>query len=84
MAVLNPWFSFAGPPMMFSAGTRQSSKVTSQVCAPFWPIFLSGGPRWIPGECASTMNAETPRESLLAGSVRANTVKTPACGALVM
>src|SRR5215207_1540003 len=42
IAVLKPCPSRAGPPMMASAGTRTSSKITSQVCAPFWPIFLSG------------------------------------------
>ena len=70
--------------MMASAGTRTSSKITSQVCAPFWPIFLSGAPSVIPGVCASTRKALTPRASVLCGSVRAKTVKRPAEGALVM
>ena len=70
--------------MMASAGTRTSSKITSQVCAPFWPIFLSGAPSVIPGVCAATRKALTPRASVLCGSVRAKTVKSPAEGALVM
>jgi hypothetical protein len=84
IAVLKPCPSRSGPPMIASGGTRTSSKITSQVCAPFWPIFLSGAPSVIPGLSASTRKAETPRASLLCGSVRAKTVKSPAAGALVM
>ena len=47
IAVLNPTPS--RPPIRFSAGTRQSSKMTSQVCAPRWPIFTSGLPIDRPG-----------------------------------
>ena len=57
----------AGPPMIASTGTRTFSKITSQVCAPCWPIFLSGLPSEIPGVPASTRKAQTPRASVLAG-----------------
>ena len=70
--------------MIESAGMRTSSKMTSQTCAPFWPIFLSALPNFRPGRPFSTMKAEMPPAPLLSGSVRAITVNTPACGALVM
>ncbi len=72
------------PPMRLAAGTRQSSKMTSQVCAPRCPIFRSSLPRERPGVPRSTMNAEMPCAPLSRGSVRAITVKMPASGALVM
>ena len=82
IAVLKPRPS--SPPIRFAAGTRQFSKITSQVWAPRWPIFLSGLPKVMPGVPASTMKAEMPPAPLSSGSVRAISVKMPACGALVM
>ncbi|MNL32629.1 hypothetical protein D3C87_1544930 [compost metagenome] len=67
-----------------AAGTRTFSKITSQVWAPFWPIFTSRLPKLMPGVFASTIKAETPAEPLIDGSVRAISVNMPACGALVM
>jgi hypothetical protein len=67
-----------------AAGTRQFSKITSAVCAPRWPIFLSGLPIVMPGVPRSTMKADTPPAPLLLASVRAISVNRPACGALVM
>ena len=69
---------------MFLAGTRQFSKITSAVWAPFWPIFLSILPMVMPGDLASTMKAVTPPAPLLSGLVRAISVNMPACGELVM
>ena len=66
------------------AGTWQFSKMTSEVWEPFCPIFRSMGPRDRPGVPASTRNADTPLAPRSKASVRANTVKIPACGALVM
>ncbi|MNT44976.1 hypothetical protein D3C72_1815280 [compost metagenome] len=60
------------------------SKITSQVCAPFCPIFTSRLPKLMPGVLASTINAETPAEPLISGLVRAISVNMPACGALVI
>ena len=82
MAVLKPTPSL--PPMRFAAGTRQFSKMTSQVCAPCWPIFLSIFPSERPGVSFSTMKAEMAEAPRLTGSVRAMTVKMLASGALVM
>jgi hypothetical protein len=82
IAVLKPWPS--RPPMIASPGTRQSSKITSQIWAPCWPIFTSGLPRLSPGVSASTRNAVTPRAPLSLAPVRAITVNSPAWGALVM
>jgi hypothetical protein len=45
---------------------------------------LSGAPSVMPGLPASIRKALTPRASVLFGSVRAKTVKSPAAGALVM
>ena len=42
------------------AGTRAFSKITSQICAPCWPIFFSGLPMVMPGVFAGTMKAEIP------------------------
>src|SRR5947209_8133650 len=81
---LKPLFSLLRPPTIPAAGTRTSSNITSAVCVPFCPIFLSDLPTLSPGNPASTRNAETPRASLLDRSVLANTVNRPACGALVM
>jgi len=58
--------------------------MTSQVCAPRCPIFLSRLPKLMPGVPASTTNAEMPPDPLSSGLVRAISVKMPACGALVM
>ncbi len=82
IAVLKPCPS--RPPIRFSAGTRQFSKITSAVCAPRCPIFRSGLPTVMPGEPASTMKAETPPAPFCAASVRAISVKMPASGAFVM
>ncbi len=82
MAVLKPTPST--PPIKAEAGTRQFSKMTSQVCEPFCPIFWSIFPRVIPGLSASTKNAEIPPEPLISGLVLAITVKVAACGALVI
>jgi hypothetical protein len=80
IAVLKPWPGT--PPMMFAAGTRASSRITSQVLVPRWPIFLSGLPSDSPGVSAGTMKAETPPAP--GPPVRAISVKAPARGALVM
>ena len=53
------------PPISWRAGTRQFSKMTSQVWAPRWPIFLSVLPSVMPGVPASTMKAEMPPAPLL-------------------
>ncbi|MCY1559023.1 hypothetical protein D9M68_960150 [compost metagenome] len=82
IAVLKPWPSFR--PIRLAAGTRTFSKITSQVCAPFWPILTSRLPKLMPGVFASTMKAETPAEPLMSGLVRAISVNIPACGALVI
>ncbi len=82
IAVLKPTPST--PPIKADAGIRQFSKITSQVCAPFWPIFLSRLPSEIPGNLLSTMNAEMAAAPFNSGLVRAITVNTPACGALVI
>ena len=50
IAVLKPCPSL--PPIRLAAGTRQFSKITSQVWAPRWPIFLSGLPRRDAGRLA--------------------------------
>ena len=55
IAVLKPRPSLS--PIRFAAGTRQFSKMTSQVCAPRCPILRSFLPSEMPGDPASTMNA---------------------------
>ena len=80
MAVLKPLP--ASPPMMWLAGTRTLSRMTSQVLVPRCPIFLSGLPRLRPGRPAGTMKAEMPAAP--EPPVRAISVKAPARGALVM
>ena len=82
IAILKPCPSL--PPIRLAAGTRTLSKITSQVWAPRWPILRSGRPRLMPGLLASTMKADTPPAPGVAGSVRAISVNSPACGALVM
>ncbi len=82
IAVLKPRPSCR--PMRLAAGTLTLSKITSQVWAPRWPIFLSYLPKLMPGVLASTMNEDTPPAPLSAGLVRAMSVNMPACGALVM
>src|SRR5258708_2683375 len=82
IAVLKPCPS--RPPSSAAAGTRQSSKMTSQVWAPRCPILRSGGPSLRPGLGASTRKAEMPPAPLFSGSVRAITVNRDASGALVM
>jgi hypothetical protein len=52
-------------------GTRAFSKITSQICAPCWPIFFSGLPMVMPGVFAGTMNAEMPAAPFFDGSLRA-------------
>ena len=79
MAILNPSPS---APSRFAAGTGTSSKLTSQTCAPCWPIFLSGLPTETPGRSAGTRKAETPRAP--SPPVRAITVNSEALSALVM
>ena len=58
IAVLKP--CPGSPPMMFAAGTRTFSRITSQVLVPRWPIFLSVLPNLMPGRSAGTMKDETP------------------------
>ena len=82
IAVLKPMPSWL--PIRLAAGMRQFSKITSQVCAPFCPIFFSICPSDRPGVPRSTMKAEMPSALRDFGSVRAMTVKMPASGALVM
>ncbi len=82
MAVLKPTPST--PPISAEAGTRQFSKITSQVCEPFCPIFWSILPNVMPGVLASTKKAEMPPDPLISGLVRAITVKVAAWGALVI
>ena len=62
--------------MMLSAGTRTSCRMTSLLCEPFCPIFLSCGPTDSPGVPASTRKADTPEALVVVWSVRAKTVKT--------
>ena len=81
IAVLKPTPPF--PPSNAWAGTRQLSKMTSAVWEPRNPIFLFRGPIVIPGVSFSTRNAEMPDVCSLE-PVRANTVKIPACGELVV
>ena len=76
MAVLKPTPST--PPMSAEAGMRQFSKITSQVWAPFCPIFLSRLPREMPVVWLSTIKAEMPPAPLMSKFVRAMTVNTPA------
>jgi hypothetical protein len=58
--------------------------MTSQVCAPRWPILWSSLPSDRPAFRASTMSAEMPCAPLSARFGAGHHVKIPASGALVM
>ena len=70
-------------PISAPAGTDTSSKRTSAVQAPCWPIFSSFGPTMTPGVPAGTDSAEI---FSWAGpsACRAKTMNTSATGAFVM
>ncbi len=70
-------------PSTFSAGTSQSSKMSSQVSDPRIPSLSSFWAVEYPGKSFSTMKAVMPRAPA-AGSVFAYTTSTSACGPLVI
>ena len=73
------------PPKSASPGTCTSSSITSAMCDPAWPIFLSGLPVETPGVSIGTMKALTCAFLGSASfSVRAMISATSAWGALVM
>ncbi len=74
IAVLNP---VPSSPSKFSAGTWQSSKISSTVGEPRIPIFFSSFPTLKPGDVFSTAKALMPFGPL-AGSVTAKTQTTSA------
>jgi hypothetical protein len=83
-AVWKPRSTPSAPPTSASAGTRTSSRYTSAVQAPNWPILWSLGPIESPFVPEGTRNVEMPRLPTASGLVRANTMITSATGALVM
>ena len=79
-AILNPRPTSS----RFSAGTLTLSNVTVRVSLALIPIFCSGCPSEMPGECASTMNAVTRclRWPSISTGTLAKTVNRPAYPAL--
>ncbi len=57
-AVLNP---VPSSPIIRSAGTGVSVRITVRVGEPLMPSFFSGSPKLTPGSVFSTTNAEMPR-----------------------
>jgi len=84
MAVLKPCPIMGSPPITLSTGTRQSSKISSQVRLPRNPILCSMLPTLKPGVPFSSAKAVIPPRLLFDLSLTASTVEMLATSPFVM